>query len=133
MSADGVFVDSNIFLYLLDRDPIKAGRAESIIRAGGVVSAQVLNEIVSVARKKFRAGWPLIHDVLESIRLRFLITPLTFDIHQYAIIIAERDGLNIYDANIVAAAQLAGCHTLLTEDLNPGQRFGGVTIRNPFV
>ena len=38
----------------------------------------------------------------------------------------------MYDALIVAAAELAGCDVLYTEDLNHGQRIGRVVVRNPF-
>jgi predicted nucleic acid-binding protein len=57
---------------------------------------------------------------------------LTVETHALAVQIAEEAMIDIYDANIVAAAELAGCDTLYTEDLNAGQRIGGVTIRNPF-
>jgi predicted nucleic acid-binding protein len=33
---------------------------------------------------------------------------------------------------IVAAALLAGCDTLYSEDLQDGQRIDGLLIRNPF-
>ena len=34
---------------------------------------------------------------------------------------------------IVAAAQLQGCETLLTEDLQPGMSFDGLVVQNPFL
>ena len=40
--------------------------------------------------------------------------------------------LSLWDALVVQAAIVAGAEILLTEDLNDGQRFGPVTIRNPF-
>ena len=44
----------------------------------------------------------------------------------------ESASLSFWDALIVAAAQKAGAATIWTEDLKPGQRFGGVLIENPF-
>ena len=38
----------------------------------------------------------------------------------------------MYDALIVAAALQANCDVLYTEDLQHGQKFGGLSIRNPF-
>ena len=38
----------------------------------------------------------------------------------------------IWDALIVRAAQRGGCAVLLTEDLQDGRVFDGVTIVNPF-
>ncbi len=36
------------------------------------------------------------------------------------------------DALIVAAAERAGCVEVLSEDLDAGQRYGGVVVANPF-
>ncbi len=59
--------------------------------------------------------------------------PLTQAVHDEAIRIAERDGLSIYDALIVASALDAGCDTLLTEDLQDGRIFDArLTVRHPF-
>ena len=33
---------------------------------------------------------------------------------------------------IVAAAELAGCSTLFTEDMHGGLVIGGLTLRNPY-
>ena len=40
--------------------------------------------------------------------------------------------LSLWDALIVEAAALSGYRELLSEDLQPGFRYGGVTIVNPF-
>jgi predicted nucleic acid-binding protein len=39
------FIDTNVLLYLLSADPDKAGRAEAVLRAGGLTDAQSLNEL----------------------------------------------------------------------------------------
>jgi len=46
------FFDTNVVLYLISGDSIKADRAEELIGAGGVISVQVLNEFASVASRK---------------------------------------------------------------------------------
>jgi len=46
---------------------------------------------------------------------------------------AEKYGLSIYDAMIVAAALLADCRVIVSEDMQHGQVIEGrLTIRNPF-
>ena len=53
-------------------------------------------------------------------------------IHDRALEIAERYGLSIYDATIVASALVAGCETLHYGDLHDSQVIENLTIRNPF-
>jgi predicted nucleic acid-binding protein len=60
------------------------------------------------------------------------VAPLTTAIHARAVILARERELSVYDALIVAAAQDAGCQLLLTEDLQDGQKFGTLTVENPF-
>ena len=46
--------------------------------------------------------------------------------------LAERYGLHVYDAGIVASAIGAGCERLYSEDLQHGQRIESVTVIDPF-
>lgn len=46
------FMDSNVVLYLLSEDSTKADKAESLLKAGPVISVQVLNEVTHVCRRK---------------------------------------------------------------------------------
>ena len=41
--------------------------------------------------------------------------------------------ISYWDAAIVAAARAAGAKTLYSEDLNDGQDYEGVIVRNPFL
>jgi hypothetical protein len=46
--------------------------------------------------------------------------------------IEQRWRLSWWDSTVVAAAQVQGCALLLTEDLQDGAAYGGVTVRSPF-
>ncbi len=46
--------------------------------------------------------------------------------------LAARHSLSIWDAVVFAAAAAVGCRLLLSEDLQPGFTWGGVTVANPF-
>jgi predicted nucleic acid-binding protein len=133
MSTKAVFIDSNILLYWVSADSRKAEIAQDILAAGPMVSVQVLNEFVAVSRHKHKASWEKIESTLRSTKvLCSMIVPLSLDVHERAMRIVQETNLPIYDACIVAAAELAGGDVLLTEDLNHGQRIGGITIHNPF-
>ena len=126
------FFDSNILLYLVEDIP-KTVLAENLSRQGGTISVQVLNEFVSVCRKIHKLEFSDIVNLLLPIKETFRIVDVTIETHERAMEIAMTNKIGIYDANIVAAAELAGCDTLYTEDLSDGQRIGRVTIRNPFM
>jgi len=127
------FFDSNTLLYLISPDAGKASRAEQLLRSRGRISVQVLNEFVNVATRKHALGWAEIEEALLPVRLACSVEPLTVETHERATAIAERYGYRIYDSCILAAALLAGCTTLWSEDLHDGQVIEGqLTIRNPF-
>lgn len=126
------FFDTNVLLYLLSADSAKAQRAEELVAEGGSVSVQVLNEFASVASRRLRMPIPEIRDCLEPIRSVCAVEPHTVETHARGLDVAERCGLSIYDSMIVAAALLAGCDTLCSEDLQDGQRIDGLLISNPF-
>ena len=133
MSEGEDFFDTNVVLYLLSADTAKADRAEEMLALGGTISVQVLNEFVAVASRKLRMSWIEIREVLAQIRAVCAVEPLTVETHERALRIAERYGLSIYDALIVAAALLAKCQTLHSEDMQDGQVVERqLTIRNPF-
>jgi predicted nucleic acid-binding protein len=126
------FLDTNVLVYLLSDDLFKVGRSKAILAIGGVASVQVLNEFVSVALRKHALDWTEMEEMLQTFQTVLRIEPLTLETHDRALEFARRYGFNIYDATILAAAALAGCDTLYSEDMQDGQAIGGLTIRNPF-
>lgn len=131
MSADP-FIDSNVLVYLLSAGA-KADRAEEIIRQGGVISVQVLNEVANVERRKLKMAWPELGDFLQLVRALLPVEPLTAQTHELGLAMAERYGLSVYDGQIVASALLAECTTLWSEDMQDGLVLDGrATVRNPF-
>jgi len=61
-------------------------------------------------------------------------TRLTAETHDLGLRLAERYGFSVYDAMIVAAALLAGCGILYSEDMQHGQRIEDrLTLCNPFL
>ena len=128
------FFDTNILIYALAKGDPRSKKAEELLAAGGVLSVQILNEFVSVARRKILLSWSEVTEALHAIRVLCPSPPpITVDTHDGALKIAEKHGYGIYDALVVATALEAGCETLYSEDLQDGQTINGqVTIRNPF-
>lgn len=127
------FFDTNVLVYLASSDAAKADRAVGVLAEGGSISVQVLNEIASVARRKMRMSWDETHAFLNTLRGLLTVHALTSEVHQTGLRLAERYGLAIYDAMIVASALHAGCDRLWSEDMQHGLALEeGLRIANPF-
>ncbi len=129
----GRFFDTNVLLYLASDDAAKADRAEALIAEGGTIGVQVLNEIANVARRKMAMSWAETHAFLAAVRGLLAVEPMTVEIHETGLALAERHNLSIYDATIAAAALHAGCDTLLSEDMQHGMVLDGrLRVVDPF-
>jgi predicted nucleic acid-binding protein len=137
MSAE--FVDTNVLLYAFSQDePAKCERAQSLLArlwesGAGRLSTQVLQEFyVNATRKLAR---PLSPEEAQAI----VLSLSQWDYHRpdaqdilAAAVLAERYQISFWDALIVHSAEVLGAILLWSEDLNPGQRFGALEVRNPF-
>jgi len=128
------FFDTNVVLYAYTPSGSHAQRAEQLLLQGGVISVQVLNEMVSVARGKLKLDWGRVRQLVQDAIL-FCPNPrpITAEIHLEAIRISARYGFAIWDGLIVASALDAGCGVIYTEDMQHGQVIEGVRIVNPFL
>lgn len=127
------FIDTNILLYLLSPSAAKANRAEEVLRGGGRISVQVLNEMASVMRRKLSMPWHEVNDVLSLIRSICPVEPLTLEVHDRGRLVAERWGLSVYDGMIAAAGLFAGCDILYSEDMQHDLLIDEqLRIQNPF-
>jgi predicted nucleic acid-binding protein len=127
------FFDTNVLVYIASGDAAKADRAEATIAAGGAISVQVLNELTNVARRKMQMSWSETHALLNALRNLLTVHPLTVEVHEKGLELAERYGFAIYDAMIAASALDAGCDTLWSEDMQHGMTLDeGLRIVNPF-
>jgi predicted nucleic acid-binding protein len=132
------FVDTNILVYSISNAPSEREKAEcanQILAAGDIgLSAQVLQEFYVQATRESRPG-RLKHEraagLVESFS-RFPVQAITIGIVEAAIATRERFQLSYWDAAILEAARALGCETVLSEDLNDGQDYAGVEVRNPF-
>jgi predicted nucleic acid-binding protein len=134
------FVDSNVLVYLFDRDsPGKKATAQSIVQAEGaagnlVLSTQVLQEFyVTVTRK---LAVPLKPDIaFEAVKSFTAFSAVVVDV---ALILAamrrsQQDSISFWDSLIVDSALKAGAQRLWSEDLQHGRIVNGMRIENPFV
>lgn len=133
MTKTDVFLDTNVTVYALVGNTPFADQSWMILRAGGALSIQVLNECANTLRRKFSFDWPDVVEACTQLRELCEIVPLTEETHARGLALAERYQLSVYDGMIVAAAQLAGCKVLYSEDMHDGLVIDGLTIRNPYI
>jgi predicted nucleic acid-binding protein len=133
-----VFVDSNIFLYTLDssektrREKAKARLVELSGTNRIVISTQVLNEVYAVATRKLGVEVVMAKRFVRQL-CDFDVIVVTQEVIDAAMDCSILHQLNYWDALMIAAAELARCSVLWTEDLNPGEMICGVRIVNPLV
>ncbi len=139
--SDRFFLDTNIFVYSFDQSaPAKATRAAQLIREAlttqkGVISYQVVQEFFNVALRRFSkpmqasdAGQYLI-----AVFRPLLAVHSSQALYAEALFLYAQNHLSWYDSLIVSAAIQARCEILFSEDLQHGQRFGSLQVRNPFL
>lgn len=134
-----VFVDTSVFLYARDAgEPAKQPRAAAWLDRlwrdrTGRTSMQVLSEYYVNLTRKLSPGLPP-EEAWDDLAALMAWRPATIDepLMRRAREIEQRHRLSWWDSLVVAAAQVQGCALLLTEDLQDGGVYGGVTVRSPF-
>lgn len=132
------FVDTNVLLYAISRDPEEQGKAEranAILDGGDVsLSVQVLQEFYVQATRESRAD-PISHEqatqLVESL-LAFPVAEITTGLMLAAMTTRQRHRISYWDAAIIEAARSLGCEVVLSEDLGDGEDYDGVRVENPF-
>ena len=132
-----VFFDTNILVYCTDTTaPEKQAIARALVSqasASGdaMVSTQVLIELFNVLTRK--QLMPSTHaKVMVTAYTGWAVVPSDVSLVTAAIEKSIQHQLSIWDSMVIEAALRGGAQTLLTEDMSHGQRFGSLTVVNPF-
>jgi len=132
------FLDSNVLVYAYDiTDSRKQTMAQDLVRRAlsseAVISSQVLAEFAATLLHKLSpAARP--EDVIALLDTFAPIKVILPDEGMVRRAVEARStyGVHFYDGMIVAAAERARCERIWSEDLNAGQKYFGVEVRNPF-
>ena len=131
-----VFLDANILAYAQDAGaPQKQRTSREVIAAlaesgDGVISTQVMQEFFVAATRKIGVSPLVAKSVLKTFAV-FEIVQVSPALIQEAVDCSILNQLSFRDSLILAAAASAGCSTVYSEDLNPGQAILGVKVQNP--
>jgi len=132
-----VFLDANVLVYAQDADaPAKQRTSREIIgrlavSADGVISTQVMQEFYVAATRKLGVPPLAAKGVLKTFAV-FETVQVSPAMIQDAVDCSILNQLSFWDSLILTAAASAGCSTVLSEDMNPGQVVLGVKVQNPF-
>ena len=133
------FVDTNVLLYAVSRDPReqdKGERAREILAARDLaLSVQVLQEFYVQATRASRSD-PLTHEQALKLVESFTRLPaaeITTEVMLAATATCQRFQISYWDAAILEAARSLGCEVVLSEDLSDGQDYAGIRVENPFL
>jgi predicted nucleic acid-binding protein len=133
-----VFVDTNVLIYAVDQGDLQKQQAAQAWRewlwetSRGRISFQVLQEFYVTAIKKQPSAQA---EIRKEIGDLMAWQPITVDasVIVRAWKIEDRYRISFWDSLIIAAARVADCRYLLTEDLQRGQELDGVIVVNPFL
>jgi predicted nucleic acid-binding protein len=131
------FLDTNILVYAAAgklSEPEKYKICNQIVAGSSfAISSQVLGEFYATMRKRQHERLP-INEAQAWVRLLSNYSKLDIDqaLVQSAMFIAERFQVQFWDAALIAASERLKISTLYTEDMSHGQKYGSVTVINPF-
>jgi predicted nucleic acid-binding protein len=138
MSQALCFVDTNVLLYGIDdKDPQKHKTAltliEQLSRAKtGIISTQILLEYAANLTQKFKVSRKTAA-LMTAAFAEWQVMEADVGAVLRALARSTENNVSIWDAMVIEAALRSGAQTLYTEDLQHGQRFGDLTIINPFI
>ena len=136
MSGAKAFFDTNVLLYMYGGDAGKRARATELFgeyaRAGRMLlSTQVVQEFYAAGSRKLGMPRRELREAAAAL-LDFPLIVVSPSHIKSAIQNEERYKISFWDALILAAAESGDAEVLYTEDLNDGQQYGTVLVRNPF-
>lgn len=98
-----------------------------------IVPAQALGELFLVLCRRAGLSKADAALIIQRYRLVYDVAYASEAVWFAAFGIAANHGLQIWDAVILASAREAGCTSLLSEDMQHGFVWNGLTVINPFV
>lgn len=130
-------LDTNILAYAegvngIEKRDIVLELVRNLPQAAAVVPVQVLGELFNVLTRKAGRSRADAREAILGWRDTFPVVETAPEVMLTAADLATDHDFSIWDAVILSVASQAGCRLLLSEDLQDGFTWGGVTVVNPF-
>ena len=134
---DKCFIDSNVFLYMIDKsDKIKQKAAITFLNklsrnAEIILSTQVAKEFSNIALRKLGFSSNAISEILTELN-KYSVYDVSIETIKNGLKIRERHGCSFYDSLLLASAIENNCNIFYSEDMHHSQKIKGLQIINPF-
>jgi predicted nucleic acid-binding protein len=132
-----ITADTNVFIYNIDvYDPAKHRTAAVIIDALSAqrapIGLQVAGEVCNALRRRLRRPpWEAAQAARNLLAAGPSFGTTRFSI-QRALAEAATGRFSFWDANLLSAAEEAGCTHMISEDMGDGARLGRIEVVHPF-
>jgi predicted nucleic acid-binding protein len=132
-----VALDTNILAYAegvngIEQRDCSLALVRDLPQKATVIPIQVLGDLFNVLTRKAGRSRAEARSAILGWRDTFPVAGTTPEAMLAAADLATDHQFSIWDAVILAVASQTGCRLLLSEDLQPGFTWGGVTVVNPF-
>lgn len=131
-------LDTNLLAYAEGVNGEERQRAaidllERLPAGHAMVPVQALGELFRVLVGKAQWSPDRARAAVRAWHDGYQLVPTTSDVMLSAMALAANHQLGIWDAVMLSAAAESNCRVLLTEDMQNGATWNGVTVINPFV
>ena len=137
MSANKIFVDSNVWLYaFIDNSDPRHKIALDFIKTNEnlTISSQVISEICVNLLKKAGRNEDFVQRLIYDFYSNYAVTPITESIQLAASQLRKKHSLLFWDSMICSAAIETVCINLFSEDMQHGLKIDDkLQIINPFM
>ena len=132
-----IALDTNVLAYAAgvngpERQRVALELLGKLSESETVVPVQALGELFRVLVGKAKISPRLARTTIVRYRDAYALIETSAAVFLSAADLAVAHQIGIWDAVMLAAAAEAGCRLLLSEDLQEGFTWGGVTVVNPF-
>lgn len=130
-------VDTNVLVYAEGAgDALRRDAAIHLLRRlrpeTVVLPVQVLGELQTVLTRRYERDAATVREAVLGWSHTFRVADSSWLALQAALDLHVHHQLQVWDALVLAVAAEQGCRLLLSEDLQPGFTWRGVTVVNPF-
>jgi len=138
---DKIFLDTNIFIYAIDKSPgerRKQNVAQELIRKtiqkeSGLISIQVMQEFLNISTRKIQV--PLsVDNAIEYLKYIAIMEIVVSDFEMVVLAarLSEQYELSFWDSMIIQTALAGNATMILSEDMQDGMMIEDLKIVNPF-